>query len=432
MRAVAGLVAEHVDADQQLELVEGHLHTRSVRSRERRVAGADEQGPDLTLAGCEDLVGEDRRGVGVEDHLEPADAGPSSVHAQPGRLHHLREVEPRRAHHGTARSVEIARHRVDDVEEPVGECPVRAHVQPGRRVEHRTIGRGVGGDQLAQHVGRHAGDLGAALRRPAGHHRGKGTESGGVPADQVVVDVIVGEELVEERGEEKHVGARANEDLLAHGPGRLGSSRVDVDDPAAPLDDRLQPLGGLGGLHDAHLADLRVGADQHGELGPVQVGDGLQERDPVHALRHQVLVGQVLRRGREDVGGAQPEHEPVEGRGVEGAEGGRVAEVAGHGVVTVAGPDVVHLRGDLPERLVPGDLGPLVTDPFHRVVEAVGGVVELSEPDPLHAGEALRADVILVRVDAQDPVLVGGDGEAAPGLADPAEGLVGRGRHGKR
>ena len=39
---------------------------------------------------------------------------------------------------------------------------------------------------------------------------------------------------VDERGEQPHVGARADEEMLVGGVGGLGAPRVDDDDPAAP------------------------------------------------------------------------------------------------------------------------------------------------------------------------------------------------------
>ena len=99
----ARLVAVDVHGDQQVERRQGVTQAAGVGHGDQRVAAGHEQGPHLTVAGGEDLVGQHAAGVGVVDLAEAADAGPVVGHEGPRAHPEAGEVHDPLAHQGAAR-----------------------------------------------------------------------------------------------------------------------------------------------------------------------------------------------------------------------------------------------------------------------------------------------------------------------------------------
>jgi hypothetical protein len=92
---------------------------------------------------------------------------------------------------------------------------------------------------------------------------------------------------MEQAQQEERIGPRLNEHVLVRGPGRLATAWVDDDDLPAAFPDGLEALLDAGRGHDAAVGRERVRADQHHEVGSVDVGDGEKQLMPKHEVRSQ-------------------------------------------------------------------------------------------------------------------------------------------------
>ena len=132
---------------------------------------------------------------------------------------------------------------------------------------------------------------------------------------------------MQEREQEEDVGARPNAHVLSHLLCGLGTARVDRKHRAATRHDALELLHGARQLHEAHVGNGRVGAEENQALGTLDVDDGLQHCRAVHLVGYHELVVAVLRTSRVAVGGSERGQEQPADR-----DDILVADVPGHAV----------------------------------------------------------------------------------------------------
>ena len=88
---------------------------------------------------------------------------------------------------------------------------------------------------------------------------------------------------MDDRSEEDGVGAGTDCDVLIGGLGGSGAARIDHDDLAAPVTNGLDAARVIGGGADTAVRHERVRAEQHEQVGAVEIGN----RHP-HAVAVQV------------------------------------------------------------------------------------------------------------------------------------------------
>ncbi len=186
-------------------------------------------------------------------------------------------------------------------------------------------------------------------------------QPGHVACDPVAFDASAGDELVQERQKEEHVGVRPDEHVLARHLGRLGTPRIDEVDPAAAGFDLSQSLHRVGHLQEAPLRDHRIRAGHDQTLGVVEVGERLRERKAVHMSSRGKLVRAVLRRRRVRALGPEPGHEALREDRMQSAEAGRGSDVHRDRVGAELRSDAAYLGTDLLESLLPGHAFEAVT-----------------------------------------------------------------------
>ena len=133
----------------------------------------------------------------------------------------------------------------------------------------------------------------------------------------------------------RRVGPRPHEVVLVGDLGRLGAARVDDHQPPSASGELAPPLGEVGHRPERAVRRHRVVADEHEQVGVVDVGHGQEELVPVERPRHHVVRQLVDRGGGEPVPGAQQPHQGrVVGQCPEAVHV-RVALVDRHRVVAV-------------------------------------------------------------------------------------------------
>ena len=148
-------------------------------------------------------------------------------------------------------------------------------------------------------------------------------------------EVAVGQQLAHDRQQHGRVGTGPHEVVLVGDLGRLGAARVDDDQPPSARGELAPALGEVGHRPQRPVRRHRVVADEHEQVGAVDVGDGQEELVAVERPRHDVVRQLVDRGGGEPVPGAQQPHERrVVGQGAEAVDVG-VALVDRHRVVAV-------------------------------------------------------------------------------------------------
>ena len=235
--------------------------------------------------------------------------------------------------------------------------------------------------------------------------------------DVVLVVEPLAHEHVHPGEEEREVGPRLDRQVVLRLARRDREARVGDDDRRAAAD----RVGELLHLRVVHvLAEVR--ADEDEAAGVLDVGAlGRADRLPEGQLEAHVARAAALGERR--------------GGGVRRAEGlqrvlqERPAEAVaeeGDRLRTVLGLDLLHLLGDVPEGLVPGDLGPLLlaadAGAEERGAQAVGVEVRADAARAPRAEAAPGQGVLGVALDLpEDAVPHGGDRVALP-EAEVAEG----------
>ena len=329
-------------------------------------------------------------------------------------------VEPD-AQHVAALTIEVPGDEAEHVHEPVGERPVPAHVDARRHVDrsprnrgegrrHVADGRRVDPDDRSDRVGRVPGDECPQL----------------VDVLAMAVDAAVetgtGIDLVDQRGEQEHVGARDDLQRLARAfPRRFRASRVDEPDRRT-AGRRLHDLAvHVRDADEAPFGNAGVRAEHQQSVGVGDVGDRMDRRRAEHRLAPGELVGTVLRAGREVARHAELGEERSARRAGERVERARVPDVRGDGLWAVTLDHRPQVRSDPADGVVPRRPLPAVADAALWMVQPIGVAMDVERGDPLRAGEALAHRVVVVGPHAHDLSVVDRGDEAARRLAHPAE-----------
>ncbi len=365
-----------VDADEEVERLEGPAPQRRVGPAGEDGASQDDQRADLVRLPLEDRVG---KGDGMR--FPPVMAVDGEALAPQGLFHVGVGDEPRavlgkgvlpHADVPAAGNVELPG------EPPQGEDGAdRLHaavriLQPGVHDRAGAPGRGEGAGEGADRRRRDAGDPLHHFGPEVLHVAAEVLEADGpFPGELLVVELLLHQDLDHPQGEGA-VGSRAHRHPLGPGlPGGAVAARVDGDDPGAPgvrPQDLLVGQGrGVGG---------RVGAPEDDEFGLLQVmfhgdvhlphgrmGGDHGERD-VAERAHPERVGGA--EGEEDAGGGGDRHprrlEEVAHGHVEaapaGVDGGRLGPRFGLDRLQAAG-DFRHRRSPrrcARNRVSPSDL----------------------------------------------------------------------------
>jgi hypothetical protein len=116
----------------------------------------------------------------------------------------------------------------------------------------------------------------------------------------------LGEHRVGHRSEQQGVGAGPDRHPLIGLFGGARQTRIDDDHLAATGLDRLDPTREVGSGAHAPVGGIRVGAEDHEVIGPIEVGNGDRHRRAEHVTRGDVPGHLVDRRGAEAVTRAEP------------------------------------------------------------------------------------------------------------------------------
>ena len=422
---VAGrLVEVRVDGHHEVERRQRPVEPPAVRRRQHRVAGDGDDGAHLPVARRVDLLGQ-RRGRELADDLGRAPhaaRAPSRREPAAGARRTPPGVRRQREHRATG-PVEVPGEDVDDIDQPTRQRAELDGAGADAAVHRR-------GRRLSQLVGQAAdavgGDAGArrdGIRREVGCESRHVVDTDHVIGQPAEVDEPVGEQHVHDRGQQEHVGARPDRDVLVGHRGGLAPARVDHDEAAAARLERLEPAREVGRGAQAAVRLERVGTEHHEEVGPVDVGHRNGQR-----VAEEVPARDVL---RHLVDGARREQV----RRAEGAEE-RTDVLPTRQRVRVGVPDVRRDRAaavrvddgpqplvDDGERLGPTDLAmaAALAVAHERATQPVGVVHELAERGALRADVAAAEDVLAIAPDARDDAVLDVQLETAGGLAQRAD-----------
>jgi hypothetical protein len=318
---------------------------------------------------------------------------------------------------------------VDDVDEPAGQRPELLVAEPDPPVDDGPLGGGQLVGQPLDPLGRHVGDLGDPGGRPVGGQAAQRVDT--VRGDQVghrrraQVDQPVGEQHVDHGEQQRGVGPRRDRQPLAGPLGGPGAAGIDHHDLAAPLLDGGDLAHHVRAGEQRALRGVRVGAHDHQQVGPPDVGHRDRPHAAVHEVRADVLGPLVDDAGRVDH--RDPGHadeDPDVAAQVHGV-GQRVADVGGDGADAVLLDHRQEQLGAAVERLVPAHLGERAVVPaHHRLAQPVGIVVQVAERRPLGAEVPLGPHVVTVGADQLDPLAAHVDLQPAHRLAQRAGAQV--------
>ena len=219
-----------------------------------------------------------------------------------------------------------------------------------------------------------------------------------MPDDDAGIETAEPIDLVEHRGEEPHVGVRANEQRVAD-PAfrRFDATGVHEHDAGASRRRSTQLAQHVGDRIEAALRRSRVLADDDAEVRVLEVGDGVHRRGAEDGLARHELVRAVLRARRERPPHTKPAQHGAEVQRTERVERGGIADVGGHGVRTVRCRDPLQRRRRVGHRRIPRDVGPrAIGRSKPRVIETVAVTMQIDRSQTLVAGEALRGRMLAV------------------------------------
>ena len=225
--------------------------------------------------------------------------------------------------------------------------------------------------------------------------------------DVLLVFPAVLEDVPEHAPDQRHVGARADPDVLVGVGRRAREARVDDDQLAAVL------LAAQHVLHRDRMGLGGVAADEEHRLAQVHVVVGIGHRAVAPGVRDTRHRGRVAdARLVVDVVGAPQRGELAVQVRLLVRELRRAEPVDRIGAVLLA--DLEHLVADLVDRLVPGDALPLAARQLHRVLEALVAVAVLAHRRALGAmGAEVEGRVEIGLLAGPDAVLHLGDDAAA-------------------
>ena len=320
------------------------------------------------------------------------------------------------------RPAQVAGDEDQHVQQPVGQRALAAHVDAGGHVGAGRRRRGEVPRQRADGLGRDAGDGCHALGRPRCDEGPQRVDVAAVALQRRRIEAGAALDGVQQRGQQVDVGVGLDQQHLA-GDGRgFDAARVDVDDARAARLCLFQPLHRVRHRHEGHVRDGRVLAEQHDQVGAVDVRQRVQGARAEHRFRPGELVGAVLRARAEVRAHPQLAPKPAEGLAEQAVERGRVAGVAGDRAWAVAVQRAAQPLRDVGQRLVPADgLEAARRHPLERDLQPVRVVVQVGAVQALVADEALADRVRAVGRQRHQPALVDGGDQAAGRLAHPAK-----------
>ena len=338
-------------------------------------------------------------------------------------------------------------------------CAARAGWARARLPQPAPADRVDGVDQVLGHVrvggevGARAGGDGAALaagedaRRPlhvrGGHARavlhvveGEGLDGLAqflqplhVGGDEVAIDEALAEDDAEDAREQRGVLARLHLQEHVRLIRGLGAARVDDDELHPALLRLVEALRGVVLGDAAPHGDGRVRPDQHPH---VRVVEHLRARAPVAVVGARDRLGGLVD-GAAGVGHVRADARHERARELAGGGEGEAVGAAegGDGAGAVLGDDRLQPVRHLLDRLLVGDVAVRpVGAALLRVEEAVGVVVLLRELAALDAGEPLVHRVLRIAAHLDRAPVLDVDLDAAEGVAEAAEGLLGLDGHG--
>ena len=442
VRVARRLREEEVDGDEEVEPLEGLLRERGVRQGDQRVEADGDEAADFPavnhlhdLRGGRALAGQRALGDAPgRGHLGPVSrvldvARPRELIAALALLAcPLAVALPGDRRVARARLADLAggEHEVDAGEhvlDALGVVLDAARVeQHGARRLHPQLGRlddASRGDahQPLHGLGRVAFDEGSHL-----------VEARRVPLDEVVVHAAEPDDRVQDGVHQRRVSPGAHRQVEVGGAGDGGEARVDDDELRAPVARPPDVVGGDG----AALRDVR--AEHHHEVGAHDVGprvgrtvdaEGPQVAGPRGDHAEAPVVVDVPRADRE---ARELAHQ------VRLLVGERRTGEHGDAVPPVAGLEAPDALGDEVEGLVPRDAAEAAAGAHERVEQAVGVVVLEIALDALRAELSLVERELLPGLDADHPLVLHEQRDAALLTAEAAVRVdlpVGRGTGGE-
>ncbi|CRQ80221.1 hypothetical protein PAERUG_E5_London_17_VIM_2_12_12_04692 [Pseudomonas aeruginosa] len=423
---VAGrLVDVEVDAEHELQAVQGLFEPPPVGRGQHRVAGYRDQRAHLPLAFTEDFFRQCRHRQFAAIFRQPRDAAaPTAEVATRGTRH---QVQGRRGAQRATDPVEVAGDQVDQLHQPLAERAEGLGGNAHPAIADRPFGGGEIPRQLANAFGRHATarahGLGVEDRDRLAHPL--------QPVDRQrrgATEVLL-EQGVEYPEQQRRILAGTNEQVPVGDSRGLAAPGIDHHQPAAACLQRLQALLHVRHGHDAAVGRQRVAAEHQHEVGVVDVGDRDQQTMAVHLLADQVMRQLVDGSRGEAVARFQQAEEVVAMGHQAVVVHARIALVDRHRIVAMALADLAEAAGHQREGLVPADRLPLAADPAQRLAQAVGVVLDVLQGHRLGTDMAAAEAVLRVALDRADPrhaalVALGLDGEPADGLAEMARTVV--------
>ena len=239
-----GLVLIEVEGHHQLQVAERLGEFVAVGHRQNRIAGAHEQGLELSFARGEHLLGHHRGRSGAQNLRQIADPAAPSVPREPRdmlqRCHsQALSGDAQIAEHGSAGDVEVSGDEVDDVEQRGGEGACATQRRPDPAIDRGAVGDHQGAGQLAHGLGIDARAIGGHLGSETGGQLFDRLETGGLLGQLILVGELLGEHDVQERQEQQRVGIR-DDRLPFELAGGLGAARVDHQYASTAVRDGLQ------------------------------------------------------------------------------------------------------------------------------------------------------------------------------------------------
>ena len=420
-----------VEDDRQLERAQRGQHLALIGEGDGGIAADTHQGPDLPIAGREDLVGEH-----VDGHLvhEPTEAAEARARAgapeRSGRLHvgmaRPWGIQDPRVGDGLAGPPEAAAEAVERDHEVLGHVGARRHVDAG--AGHRRAARTRGEEPCgALHAcpGNARAPLDVVGRE--GHDRVvQGPHAVDVRRDERAVVALFLEDQAHHAGKQRGVLARLHLEVNVGDAGQLGTAWIDRDDARAALPG-LAEMPEAVGVGRAALARERrhAGVVAH-EQEDVRVGEALHAGVPGAVARPAGgLRGLIDGVGREVPGRPDRPH-PGDGERLAAAEEPVGPRVQGDGGRPVAREDGGEPGSHLVHRFLAGDVAEAAGGQAPAAAaQAVGMVVLLDQGPPLRTEVAARDDVVAIAAHGDGAAVLDVHFDAADRVAESAEGLVG-------
>ena len=279
MRVARGFIDVVVDGDAELQGGQCLIYPSALRDGEHGIAGDQHHGTDLTLARCEDFIRQ-RGGGELRGHLgDPSHSGAPAV--VPGEIRregtNAREVECGLGKHPAAHLIQPPGEDVERVDEPVGRRAELglAHTEP--RVDSSASSTGKITRKPPNRLRIHAGLLLHGLRREVRHHRGNRRHAINEGVCPSGIDQSLVKEHMDHRCQQEDIGAGTDEDMLVSDIGRLCPTRIDHDDPSAPLAKPLKASLDVGRRHDRAIRNDGIAPDHEEVIGAIDIRHGQQQ-----------------------------------------------------------------------------------------------------------------------------------------------------------